>query len=283
MQKDSVEGLLREVIAASDRTTRAVRAFVIFLFLQLTFTTIAGLLFWVGSSTYLSYGVPMVVLALLIWFVGLILSITLGWIELSQSRFNLKRPNDINFTAQELAKQELENEQIRSREEHERLQRERIYNEKKKLRSERKKLRAKRIQGILSNLKKPWVMGISLLVTLSVVASGVIFFVSTTSWSSVVKQCDSLMTQNALGVDDSYTLNGSNDELTLIVGTEPRESEWVDCIGKSLSVGAPNDRLGRTVENRLRASQDSISFGNLRVEAQTLDDDSYKIVITPLD
>ena len=42
--------LLRENIAASNRTTHAVRAIVRFVFLQLTFTTISGLLLAIGAA-----------------------------------------------------------------------------------------------------------------------------------------------------------------------------------------------------------------------------------------
>ncbi len=46
--------LLRENIAASNRTTHAVRAIVRFVFLQLTFTTASGLLLAIGAAINLN-------------------------------------------------------------------------------------------------------------------------------------------------------------------------------------------------------------------------------------
>ena len=57
MQKNenaNVAELLRENIAASNRTTHAVRAIVRFVFLQLTFTTVSGLLIAIGAAINLN-------------------------------------------------------------------------------------------------------------------------------------------------------------------------------------------------------------------------------------
>lgn len=99
-EKESVEELLKEVIAASDRTaaasdrtTRAIRAFVLFLFIQLTFTSIAALFFWWGSTlTYLRS--TSFVIAIILWAFGVILSSALGWAELRLSGWNLTNPSE---------------------------------------------------------------------------------------------------------------------------------------------------------------------------------------------
>jgi hypothetical protein len=91
---ENSEDLLREVIRASNRTTRAVRAFVRFLFIQLTAITLAVLVFQLGSLTQdtsqCSFGVcppspGWTIFAGLIWVVGVIWSSRAGWMELEQS------------------------------------------------------------------------------------------------------------------------------------------------------------------------------------------------------
>jgi hypothetical protein len=75
MAKESVEALLKQAIAASERTTEAsnrttfaVRAFVVFLFLQLTFTSIAAVFVWFGYSAYNGFG--WVVVGLFVFVLG---------------------------------------------------------------------------------------------------------------------------------------------------------------------------------------------------------------------
>jgi hypothetical protein len=107
--KESVEELLKEVIeasnrttAASDRTTRAIRAFVLFLFIQLTFTTIAAFLFWAGASILEStsiwdsgprlFGFVLTSLAVGVFVTGILLSSVMGWRELAFSEIGLEDP-----------------------------------------------------------------------------------------------------------------------------------------------------------------------------------------------
>jgi hypothetical protein len=107
--KESVEELLKEVIeasnrttAASDRTTRAIRAFVLFLFIQLTFTTIAAFLFWAGASILEStslwdsgprlFGILLTSLAVGVFVTGILLSSVMGWRELAFSKIGLEDP-----------------------------------------------------------------------------------------------------------------------------------------------------------------------------------------------
>jgi hypothetical protein len=100
MTKESAEELLREAIAASnrttaasDRTTRAIRAFVLFFFIQLTFTSIAALFFWWGSTlTYL--GSTAFIVAIGFWFLGVVLSSVAGWAELRLSGWGLTDPSE---------------------------------------------------------------------------------------------------------------------------------------------------------------------------------------------
>jgi hypothetical protein len=88
------QDLLVEVIAASNRTTRAVRAFVRFLFIQLTFTTAAVFIWNMGSQfqdpseCYAGACGPngaALFFAVLVWIIGVISSSIAGWKELSYS------------------------------------------------------------------------------------------------------------------------------------------------------------------------------------------------------
>lgn len=95
MNDKTIEELLRENIQASNRTTHAVRAFVLFLFVQLTFGTLAWGLWQVGlaSASTKDCGilpcapddgwsvVVTVLVALGVW-----ISSQLGWNELAKSR-----------------------------------------------------------------------------------------------------------------------------------------------------------------------------------------------------
>jgi hypothetical protein len=90
MAKESVEELLKQAIAASDRTTFAVRAFVLFLFLQLAFTSIAAVFVWFGYTSY--NGFVFVIFGLVIFFLGVIVSSVVGWGELGDSGVGLGLP-----------------------------------------------------------------------------------------------------------------------------------------------------------------------------------------------
>jgi fatty acid desaturase len=92
MGKESVEELLKQSIAASDRTTaasnrttRAVRAFVRFLFIQLVAITIAIFLNTVATLDYQNPIVALQLVAFVVWLVGLIWSSYAGWSELELS------------------------------------------------------------------------------------------------------------------------------------------------------------------------------------------------------
>jgi len=88
------DDLLLEIIKASNRTTRAVRAFVLFLFIQLTFTT-AALFLWnsgnqIDPSQCYEEGIcepdgVTLWLAVIVWIIGVISSSLAGWTELSKS------------------------------------------------------------------------------------------------------------------------------------------------------------------------------------------------------
>lgn len=88
------QDLLVEVIAASNRTTRAVRAFVRFLFIQLTATTASVFIWNLGSQfqdpsqCYAGICEPngaALFLAVVVWIVGVIWSSFAGWTELAYS------------------------------------------------------------------------------------------------------------------------------------------------------------------------------------------------------
>lgn len=102
------QDLLVEVIAANNRTTRAVRAFVRFLFIQLTATTTAVFVWNLGNglqdASRCLVGVcppsqPALFLAGLIWLVGVIWSSIAGWTELSYSEIptlpSVTRPKNL--------------------------------------------------------------------------------------------------------------------------------------------------------------------------------------------
>ena len=91
---ENTEALLKELVRSTNRTTHAVRAFVRFLFIQLSAITLALFVFNVGNlfqdSSECSYGIcpPNELTALvagLIWIVGVIWSSSAGWSELAQS------------------------------------------------------------------------------------------------------------------------------------------------------------------------------------------------------
>jgi uncharacterized membrane protein (DUF485 family) len=95
MEKETVEELLKQAIAASDRTTAAsnrttfaIRAFVLFLFLQLAFTTIAAFFVWLGYTAYNGFG--WVVVGIAIFVLGVVVSSAVGWSEIGMSGVGLE-------------------------------------------------------------------------------------------------------------------------------------------------------------------------------------------------
>ena len=83
-KEDELNALIRENIRASNRTTHAVRAFVRFLFIQLSATTLAGFIFGIASSQD-SPNSGLIFLAVVIWLVGVVWSSQAGWSELEKS------------------------------------------------------------------------------------------------------------------------------------------------------------------------------------------------------
>ena len=91
-----LEALLEQSIQAQNRTTHAVRAFVRFLFIQLSTTTLAVFVYSLASSSVnpsscAVYGEDCqpntfgLIVAVVIWLVGLVASSNAGWSELSKS------------------------------------------------------------------------------------------------------------------------------------------------------------------------------------------------------
>jgi Na+/melibiose symporter-like transporter len=76
------------LIQAQNRTTHAVRAFVRFLFIQLSALTLATFLFFMSFQLENEEGAPNTFLLLMgavIWIVGLVWSSNAGWSELEKS------------------------------------------------------------------------------------------------------------------------------------------------------------------------------------------------------
>jgi len=76
------------LIKAQNRTTHAVRAFVRFLFIQLSATTLAIFLFFLSFQLVNEEGAPNTLLLIMggiIWIIGLVWSSTAGWSELEKS------------------------------------------------------------------------------------------------------------------------------------------------------------------------------------------------------
>jgi hypothetical protein len=97
MENKGLDELLQKNIEASNRTTHAVRALVLFLFIQLTGITIALVLNSIATANYdpvrcASSGSncePMVwlqVVAFLVWVCAVIWSSSVGWTEIGLSR-----------------------------------------------------------------------------------------------------------------------------------------------------------------------------------------------------
>lgn len=79
---DEHMSLLRESIAASNRTTRAVRALVRFIFIQLSSTTLAGVLIYFGT---VNAEISLLVTGIAVWAIGVFWSSAAGWSELDKS------------------------------------------------------------------------------------------------------------------------------------------------------------------------------------------------------
>jgi hypothetical protein len=87
---------IKELIKAQNRTTHAVRAFVSFLFLQLSFTTFALFVYGIADAfadpyKCQNYGTncgsngAIQLIAIIIWITGVIISSRSGWSELEKS------------------------------------------------------------------------------------------------------------------------------------------------------------------------------------------------------
>ena len=76
------------LIQAQNRTTHAVRAFVRFLFIQLSALTLATFIFFVSFQLVNEEGAPntfLLIMGGVIWVIGLVWSSTAGWSELEKS------------------------------------------------------------------------------------------------------------------------------------------------------------------------------------------------------
>ena len=76
------------LIQAQNRTTHAVRAFVRFLFIQLSALTLATFLFFISFQLVDEEGAPntfLLIMGGVIWIIGLVWSSTAGWSELEKS------------------------------------------------------------------------------------------------------------------------------------------------------------------------------------------------------
>lgn len=96
MNETSIEKLLAESIRATNRTTHAVRAFVLFLFIQLTFATLAFGLWQLALESVSAYECRQYgncepdagwsIAVSLIAFAGVAISSVVGWNELGKSK-----------------------------------------------------------------------------------------------------------------------------------------------------------------------------------------------------
>ena len=131
----NIEDLLIQQIAAANRTTRAVRAFVRFLFIQLVaitlafFVVVAGDLF--RDTSECDFGVcgpntGAQIFAGFIWLVGVIWSSSAGWSELSSSEvpaLPVRRKNSETLAKYKNATMDSRSESDDSDEQQERLER----------------------------------------------------------------------------------------------------------------------------------------------------------------
>jgi hypothetical protein len=93
---ENISELLRQSIAASDRTTRAVRALVRFIFIQLSTTTLGAAFVYFGMASVdptRCYAIGdncepnyfLLFLGVVVWLGGIVASSNAGWSELSKS------------------------------------------------------------------------------------------------------------------------------------------------------------------------------------------------------
>ena len=95
-EEDPIYEFLQELINAQNRTTHAVRALVRFFFIQLSALTIAGFFYSLANNSVNAYACTtqgtscnpngfFIFLAVAIWIVGIFISSSIGWKELSGS------------------------------------------------------------------------------------------------------------------------------------------------------------------------------------------------------
>ena len=77
----------RQIVLAQNRTTHAIRAFVRFLFIQLSFTTAASLFILLGGATGTTF---LVLVGVLLVIIGVVASSVAGWGELHKSEIPKK-------------------------------------------------------------------------------------------------------------------------------------------------------------------------------------------------
>lgn len=82
---EGIEQLLREIVISTSKTTHAVRAFVRFLFIQLSATTLAGLVIISSNLFSTEPNDALFFFGVLIYIGGVVWSSKAGWDELSQS------------------------------------------------------------------------------------------------------------------------------------------------------------------------------------------------------
>jgi hypothetical protein len=93
MENERIEELAGEIIEASNRTTRAIRAFVRFLFIQLATITAAVVLYvFALAIDPLQPPLGLILLALVVLVVGVIISSRAGWSELEASEIPARKP-----------------------------------------------------------------------------------------------------------------------------------------------------------------------------------------------
>jgi hypothetical protein len=80
-----IENLLEQVVRSTGKTTHAVRAFVRFLFIQLSATSLAGVLIYLGTVFARETEGALIGLGIITYVVGVIWSSSAGWSELKQS------------------------------------------------------------------------------------------------------------------------------------------------------------------------------------------------------
>jgi hypothetical protein len=142
---------------------------------------------------------------------------------------------------------------------------------------ERKKRQEQTRQKLRSTLKKPWFLSTIGLVSVTLVVSAAMVYTSSTSWSTRVKLCDSVMNKERV-TEDSYELNSSQDELLLFTLDRPQASQWVDCVGGNLADGSPDKTLSETLYT-ISFVGENVIYGNLNIYTEKLGD-LYQIRIS---